>query len=145
MKDLDPYPNTTRRSPSHHLYTLKCEEPEWVCTLARFDALYSWLVLFLLFIAFSITTYMSFRDYPPSFYGFNRLKHAYLSQEVIAFSFTVESVLLTVAALSSGDGGNPLVKAMCFFLYVVNGLICISVRWRIKEVIDSASAKRRNR
>lgn len=113
--------------------------------LERFDARYPWPVVFVLFIAFSIATYMSFRDYPPSFYGFNRLKHAYLSQEVIAFSFTVESVLLTVAALSSGDGGNPLVKAMCFFLYVVNGLICISVRWRIKEVVDSASAKRRNR
>ena len=113
--------------------------------LERFDARYPWPVVFVLFIAFSITTYMSFRDYPPSFYGFNRLKHAYLSQEVIAFSFTVESVLLTVAALSPDDGANPLVKAMCFLLYVVNGLICISVRWRIKEVIDSASAKRGDR
>ena len=73
------------------------------------------------------------------------MKHAYLSQEVIAFSFTVESVLLTVAALSPADGANPLVKAMCFLLYVVNGLICISVRWRIKEVLDSASAKRGDR
>ena len=113
--------------------------------LEGFDAPYPWPVVFILFIAFSITTYMSFRDYPPSFYGFNRMKHAYLSQEVIAFSFTVESVLLTVAALSPDDGANPLAKAMCFLLYVVNGLICISVRWRIKEVLDSASAKRGDR
>ena len=113
--------------------------------LEGFDASYPWPVVFVLFIAFSITTYMSFRDYPPSFYRFNRVKHAYLSQEVIAFSFTVESVLLTVAALSPDDGANPLVKAMCFLLYVVNGLICISVRWRIKEVLDSASAKRGDR
>ena len=113
--------------------------------LEGFDASYPWPVVFVLFIAFSITTYMSFRDYPPSFYGFSRVKHAYLSQEVIAFSFTVESVLLTVAALSPDDGANPLVKAMCFLLYVVNGLICISVRWRIKEVLDSASARRGDR
>ena len=121
------------------------ESVNWVRALAWFNAFYPWPVVFLLFIAFSITTYMSFRDYPPSFYGFNRVKHAYLSQEVIAFSFTVESVLLTVAALSPDDGANPLVKAMCFLLYVVNGLICISVRWRIKEVLDSASAKRGDR
>lgn len=113
--------------------------------LEGFGASHPWPMVFILFIAFSITTYMSFRDYPPSFYGFNRMKHAYLSQEVIAFSFTVESVLLTVAALSPDDGGNPLMKAMCFLLYVVNGLICISVRWRIKEVLDSAPAKREDR
>ena len=118
---------------------------EWVRALARFDALYSWPVVFVLFITFSIMIYKSFRDYPPSFYGFNRLKHAYLSQEFVAFSFTVESVLLTVAALSPDDGASPLEKAMCFLLYVVNGLICISVRWRIKEVLDSASAKRGDR
>lgn len=117
----------------------------FLCALARLDALYSWPVVFLLFIGFSITTYMSFRDYPPSFYGFDRVKNAYLSQEVIAFSFTVESVLLTVAALSPDDGANPLMKAMCFLLYVANGLICISVRCRIKEVLDSASAKRGDR
>lgn len=111
-----------------------------------FGVPYSWLAVFVLFIAFSIMIYMSFRDYPPSFYGFNRLKHAYLSQEFIAYSFTVESAVLTVAALSPpDDGANPLEKAMCFLLYVVNGLICISVRWRIKEVLDSASAKRGDR
>ena len=27
-KDLDPYPATTRRIPTQHPYTLKCEEPE---------------------------------------------------------------------------------------------------------------------
>ena len=26
-KDLDPYPATTRRIPTQHPYTLKCEEP----------------------------------------------------------------------------------------------------------------------
>ena len=121
------------------------ESVNWVRTLAWFDAFYPWLAVFVLFIAFSIMIYKSFRNYPPSFYGFNRLKHAYLSQEFIAYSFTVESALLTVAALSPDDGANPLVKAMCFLLYVVNGLICISVRWRIKEVLDSASAKRGDR
>ena len=27
-KDLDPYPATTRRIPTQHPYTLKCEEPD---------------------------------------------------------------------------------------------------------------------
>ena len=29
-KDLDPYPATTRRIPTQHPYTLKCEEPQKV-------------------------------------------------------------------------------------------------------------------
>ena len=38
-KDLDPYPATTRRIPTQHPYTLKCEEPTkqvWECT-DRYD------------------------------------------------------------------------------------------------------------
>ena len=33
-KDLDPYPATTRRIPTQHPYTLKCEEP----VMRRIDA-----------------------------------------------------------------------------------------------------------